>query len=257
MLLLLMIIAVVMCWKTSWLKPLRKQLWRPLSPAFPYLNKGIVGRSHDISLIMEWIDFSNEDIFIVNIVGPPGIGKSALAIKVGDEVIANGVRVFYINMEEIQERQKQVVSSKILSLSQYDSKQLTNPFEHLRHWANARWLNIIILLDNCENSVQKQRDELYEVIEELLKYSDKKIKIITTSRSTLMHLENYKTHKVGPLNEKAACLLLENRVPHLLNLTEKRAIEDLTGEVPLALQIIGALLNNGVNPPTPSEIIAS
>ena len=36
---------------------------------------------------------------------------------------------------------------------------------------------------------------------------------------------------------------------------EKKAIADLTGEDPLALQIIGALLSIGINPPTPSEII--
>ena len=63
--------------------------------------------------------------------------------------------------------------------------------------------------------------------------------------------------KVQPLDEDSACLLLESKVPHLLNFTEKKAIADLTGEVPLALQIIGALLSIGVNTPTPSEIITN
>jgi len=225
---------------------------------FPSPNRYFVGRSQNVSTLLEWLSFSDTSVDIVNIVGPPGMGKSALAIYVGNEVISRGEAVYYINMAEFPNEQlKQVLAAKILSLWNRESNVTRISFDRLRHWANSQWLNTVILLDNCDDCIQNQLESFQDAIKELLQFSRRKIKIMTTSRNILMHLESYSTFKVQPLDEESAFSLLDNKVPHVLNLTEKKIIANLTGEIPLALQIIGALLSAGVNPPTPSEIIAS
>ena len=185
--------------------------------------------------------------------------KSALAIYVGNEAITRGESAYYINMAEFPNEQlKQVLAAKIFSLWNRESNLTRISFDRLRHWANSLWFNTVIILDNCDDCIQNQLEGFDEAEKNLLEFSHGKIKIVTTSREILMHLENYATFKVQPLDEDSACLLLESKVPHLLNFTEKKVIADLTGEVPLALQIIGALLNIGIHPPhTPSEIITN
>ncbi len=257
-LIFLAIAFVALSWNSSATKNVFKQIWKPYSPALPSPVKHFTGRTSDISQVLNWLDFSNEEVNIVNIVGPPGIGKSALAIYVGNEVLARGESVYYINMGEFPDEQlKQVLASKILSMWNREQHLANITFGRLRHWANSRWLNTVLILDNCDSCIQAQLGAFQEAIQELLDFSDSKIKIVTTSRMVLLHLQNFVTHKVGPLDEDAACLLLESKVPQLLNATEKRVIAKLTGEIPLAVQIIGALLKVGVNPPTPLNIINS
>ena len=254
----LIVIGIILSLNPSLSKCIRKQIWKPFSPLFPSPNKNFIGRDKEIDVLLKWIDFSNETVSIINIVGPPGIGKSALAIYVGNEAILGGQAAYYINMAEFPEKNlKQELAVKILSIENHESDMANITFDRLRRWASRRWMNTLILLDNCDDCMRTQLGPFQEAIKDLLEFSDSKIKIITTSRENLMHLGNIVTYKVHPLDEKSACILLERKVPHLLNTTVKRAIADLTGEIPLALQIIGALLSVGINPPSPSHIISS
>ena len=253
--LLLIVIAIILSLN---LRPIRRQIWKPFSPLFPSPNKNFVGRDKEIDDLLKWIDFSNETVSIINIVGPPGIGKSALAIYVGNEAILGGQAAYYINMAEFPEKQlKQELAVKILSIENRESDMANITFDRLRRWASRRWMNTLILLDNCDDCLRTQLGPFQDSIKELLKFSDSRIKIITTSRETLMHLEDFVTYKIQPLDTESACTLLEHKVPLLLNITEKSAIAYLTGEIPLALQIIGALLSARLNPPKPYQIISS
>ena len=81
------------------------------------------------------------------------------------------------------------------------------------------------------------------------------IKVLVTSREESLFVETSRAVKVDSLDINEACDLLDQKSPGLLSMNEKIAIANLTGSAPLALQIVGSLLNKRLNPPTPSVII--
>lgn len=229
------------------------KLYRPFSPKFPYPPMHFLGRDKDVMKIMKLLDFSNQTFEIVCIVGSPGIGKSSLAITVGNEMIVNNVVVHYVNMADFPEGQlNEVLSDKINSNIQFtDSANVT--FDKMLKWAGNRFWYNLILLDNCDNCINIQKEEYLAAIEDILTFSSN-IKFLTTSREEIQFSEKtYYTFRLDPLSTASACELLDHWSP-VLNDTEKKLIAKLTGEVPLALRVIGSLFSVKVRP-TPTEII--
>ena len=192
------------------------QIYRSYFSKFPYPPQYFVGRNDNITELMKQIDFTNKTYRIICIVGSPGIGKSALAITVGNEMILNGAVVHYVDMAEFPEGQlKQVLAEKILP-----SENMNITFDRLLTWAGTRfWYNLIVL-DNCDECVNIQKQEFQNALHDILHFS-KNVKILTTSREETLHLESYYVHKLAPLSRKSACKLLEQKIPLILNETEK------------------------------------
>jgi tetratricopeptide (TPR) repeat protein len=251
-LLLLLLVAMLagarLFYSTPIGRSLRTAVYRPFSPNFPYLRKDFVGREDDAKKLMELLDFSDTQYNIVNVIGPPGIGKSTLAIFIGNEMIVNGAIVHYVNMAEFPEGHlKQVLAERMLAVENVT-------FDKLLRWASNKYWKNLIVLDNCDECINEQKEAFQEAITEILHSSDS-IKILMTSREVVYFFENCYEHQVKPLSERAACSILHRKVPSILNEAETKRIVELTDAIPLALQIVGSLLGIKVAPPTPRDII--
>ena len=227
-------------------------IYLPFSKGLPPCPSTFVGRVSEVQELTQLMDKVDK---IVHIVGPPGFGKSTLAICVGNMVISKGIVVHYVDISEVTHQPvQQVMAERILFQESTHSNMNNVTFDHLLSWSGRRFWKNLVIFDNCDELLNNQRDQFNEAIEKFVKQSNK-IKVLVTSREESLFVETSRAVKVDSLSINEACDLLDQKSPDLLNVNEKIAIANLTGSVPLALQIVGSLLNKRLNPPTPSIII--
>ena len=81
------------------------------SKTLPYISGTFVGRETELNDVLQLLDFDQSDTRVVSIDGPPGFGKSTLAIKVGHQMDRKGTNVLYVNMLEVSTMQ--VLAEKV------------------------------------------------------------------------------------------------------------------------------------------------
>ena len=226
------------------------------SKSLPYPSKIFVGREQEMLDLSDFLDFSHSDsdIRIVNLVGSPGFGKSTLAIHVGNRLVQQGIEVHYVNLAEYQEQKvQQTLAEKILKVAGKSTKMVS--FDKLLVWLRRLFWNSVIILDNCDDILQRQKVKFFNTVK-LLVEQTRLLKVVITSREVTTQIEYFKRYPVYELSTRAACELLNKKLPPGASLTssEVEEIAKLTGNAPLALQIVGALWTLP-NPPSPSVII--
>lgn len=194
------------------------------------------------------MDTTNQDIRIVSIVGSPGFGKSTLAIQVGHNLVQQGFVVAYVNMIEVLS--VQALPEKVLDGAEIKTKNATT--DRLLKWARDLSYPTVMIFDNCDDILHRQKNELQEITKKLLQ-SSSKLKILMTSRQRTMQLAQFRLFPLHELSREASCTLLQKVVKDL-DQSICETITNLTGNVPLALQVIGSILSLP-DPPTPVTLV--
>ena len=211
-------------------------------------HKVFVGREQSKKEIIEKIYTPLPPL--ISIVGPPGFGKSTLAICIGHAILADGFLVNYVDMTEVSS--KQALAVKVLACDSTTEAIENITIERLYKWARGLNQRTLLILDNCDVFLHNTTD-LQTVIEKLLDNSPR-LKILITSRKKVLQINQF-TYPLGNLSSEASCTLLQKVTHHEgLNSTTCKLIASLTGNVPLALQVVGAILND-VNPPDVMTIV--
>ena len=232
--------------------------WSTLTNAYhpktlPHISENFVGRKEDINEIIKLINFKKSDLRIINIIGPPGFGKSTLAIHVGHEMVRNAI-VYYLNVAEFSDQAiKTALAVKILDDPNRVGKQIT--FEQLLKWTRNRSWYTLLILDNCDDILNNQRDEFQDAIVKIVEES-LYVKVLITSRRIATFTKYFAWHGIEELSIEAACELLDHKIPTGTGISneQKKQIATLTGNVPLALHSVGSLLQLPASP-SPKAII--
>ena len=209
------------------------------SYSLPRLSDHFVGREEEVSDIVQILE---SEIRIVNIYGSPGFGKSTLSVHVGHRMLEKKVNVHYVNLDECPTNGvKLFIAEKVFESTGSHHEKVT--FEKFVQWARGRLFRNLVLLDNCDKALHSQKNELQDAIQKVAESSDS-VKFLMSSRETTLYVGEFEQYKLHELSTKAACELLQARLPSGVNITmeEKEELARLTGNVPLALQITGSLL---------------
>ena len=230
-----------------------------------------VGRENDISMVVSMM----ANAHIININGAPGIGKSTLAIRVGYELLRNGTSVRYVNMgekislfkesmnsnerfnstkghdSEQTEEIKSIIEIDIQSLQvvhfQHSNKSFSYDkslsfIQELRNWIGNIRCPTVLILDNCDDIlVSASRDNFINLIYSLIGQSQLHVIIVSTQK--LILLESFRYWIVSNLSVSASVYFLDQLVMPVINSSYLVAVAELVEGYPLALKIVGKLLN--------------
>ncbi|KAL9986677.1 hypothetical protein ACROYT_G000851 [Oculina patagonica] len=220
-----------------------------VTKAFKYLGgipckvPNFVGRKGQCATIMEKLA-ANDSCQIVSITGPPGFGKSAVAIQVGHELIAQGkTNVYYISLRSLTSLNG-MVNSLLGALQIVAGRE---PIQQAKHCLRTLTKHSVIILDNAEDMLLPQvKDEFCHFIEAVAETA-LRVKILITSRQSItffsVEMFELRLDSLCPDHAKELLLTLESRV------SEENA-EQLAhhcGGVPLVLRTTAALLAKGVD----------
>ena len=121
-------------------------------------------------------------------------------------------------------------------------------------WSEKLSSKTLLILDNCDEHFHVEKDALQSLIVRLLKQS-KHLKVLTTSRRQVTYIEAHKLFPINELSDSHACELLCSTVESLrLDDDQCADIAYLTGRVPLALHVVGAILDMP-NAPSLQQIV--
>ena len=168
------------------------------SRSLPFVDhKVFVGRELSKSQIIQEIHKPHPPI--ISIVGPPGFGKSTLAIHIGHAMVADGFLVNYVDMSEVSS--KQALAEKILAGDSGIVAIKNVTVERLYVWARRLNYRTLLILDNCDVILHNTTD-LQTVAEKLLENSPR-LKILITSRKIVLQLNQF-TYQLENLSSEAS-----------------------------------------------------
>ena len=219
------------------------------SLSLPRTDPDFVGRKKEVERICQLLSFlgptgsNSENPNIVNIIGAPGFGKSALAIAVGNELLKCGVRVHYVDLSGVKTAKDAI--ARILPRVT-DKLELINNSDYTL-WASSIYANTVLILDNCNGLMEDEESIRNSFLNILSKMSsmNHSLRLLTTARYdyTVLDVKSV-PFLVKELSTESATQLLFKISPHT-NSSATALFANLTGKVALAVKIVGALLKEG------------
>ena len=203
-----------------------------------------VGRERHLDDVVATV--LNSETRIIVISGGPGVGKSALSVMAGYELIKRR-NVFYVSLEGITNCGDGIVRiSTVLGVNPksdiYD--------EHSLHiWAKTLHRETVLILDNTDDVTLREcqeRTKFISIFSSLVKQcvgdsGQSKLSVIITSRFHIVTPDppSHEVH-LEILDQHAAEEYMEHFVPHLPH-SKIAELTNVTGHIPLAILILGTL----------------
>ena len=210
-------------------------------PHLPEEGKHFIGRKAECEEIIN--NLTSVSAGIVGIYGPPGFGKSQVAIAVGNELKFQGKSVYHFELSKI--RTCDELLSKFLyyiHLSPHDSffTQHLKPIDLFCRTIENVSDNLYFILDDMDNLLQPNvRDDVAGLLKEILTKCPKMTFIVTSRESLTLHLEFFhpEVFRVGSLNKIHSQELVKKLIPKATDYESKK-ISDLCENMPFAILLL-------------------
>jgi non-specific serine/threonine protein kinase len=166
-------------WKSAPIDTEEDRPWHASSKSprsnIPATTTSLIAREKEIALVCEYL--SNDNIRLVTLMGPPGIGKTRLSIEVARIARAdfpNGV--FFVALAPLDDGN--LIPSAIAQALGYVGAKDISTSEQIKEGIGSK--NLLLVLDNCEHLIE----DVSSLASTLLSACSQ-LKILATSRESL------------------------------------------------------------------------
>ena len=204
-----------------------------------------VGREDERGAVLNHL--TNGDTRLVGIWGPPGFGKTSLAINVAHHLRGMKIPVYFTSLRGMKSNDELV--SKLLSIFT-DAKQAfyVSPSHWLIQCLQQLEKTFVLILDNADDLLESgdsilKHDFLRFTQEILIQCSH--IKLLFTTRESLDYLRD-KLHihqeRVDVLDEASSVSLVQQSLVKPISESDCNYIVNICGRVPLAMRLMCGIM---------------
>ena len=210
-------------------------------PYLPPMVPHFIGRQQKVEDILRVL--TSTSARLVSVSGPPGFGKTSLAIAVGHQLRQLGLPVYFLSLRSVKTAEELI--SDLLNTFAHASSDVTGrERSKLCGFLSAIPSNICIILDNADDLFQSNGETSQDVLDLLEKIFShcKNVSFLLTTRTSLKSVlgrkfGDYMSVGVASLDRKSAQMLVQELVPPA-DESECCGVAEVCGDVPLAIKLL-------------------
>ena len=209
-------------------------------PCLPPMVPHFIGRQQKVEDISRVL--TSTSARLVSVSGPPGFGKTSLAIAVGHQLRHLGFPVYFLSLRSVKTAEE--LTCDLLNTFANASDVTGRERSKLCRLLSAIPSNICIILDNADvlfESGGETSQEVFDLLEKI--FSDcKNVSFLLTTRASLQSVlgRKFAGHTsvgVVSLDRKSSQMLVQELVP-AADESECCRVAEICGDVPLAIKLL-------------------
>ena len=209
-------------------------------PCLPPMVPHFIGRQQKVEDISRALTSTSAQV--VSVSGPPGFGKTSLAIAVGHQLRQLGLPVYFLSLRSVKTAEELITD--LLNTFTNASDVTGRERSKLCGVLTAIPSNICIILDNADvlfESGGETSQEVLGLLEKIFSHC-KNVSFLLTTRASLQSVlgRKFAGHTsvgVVSLDRKSSQMLIEELVP-AADESECCRVAEICGDVPLAIKLL-------------------
>ena len=210
-------------------------------PCLPPMVPHFIGRQQKIKDISHAL--TSKSARLVSVSGPPGFGKTSLAIAVGHQLRQLGLPVYFLSLRSVKTAEE-LISDLLNTFAHTSSDATGREHSKLCRLLSAIPSNICIILDNADGFFEsggETSQDVLDLLENIFSHCEN-VSFLLTTRTSLQSVlgrkfENQKSVSVASLDRKSAQMLVQELV-RTADEKECCKVGEVCGNVPLAITLL-------------------